>query len=176
MPGSAKNKKHVTTKTGWLKINVAWSKKSQFLLWHSDGTVRIWHKQHESKDPTFLVSTVQSGGGVMVRGMFSWHALDPLIPIEYEYQRIPKHCCLSCASLCGTVYTFSSKLKLHVTKHTSSQAESAGKNWQELQDAIESARRNASSTLNPCYETNVVLEAKRSPIQYKTVRVSKSGQ
>lgn len=36
------------------------------------------------------MSTVQSGGGVMVRGMFSWHALDPLIPIEYEYQRIPK--------------------------------------------------------------------------------------
>lgn len=78
---------------------------------------------------------------------------------------------------CGTVYTFSSKLKLHATEHTSSQAESAGKNWQELQDAIESARRNTSSTLlNPCYETNVVLEAKRSPIQYKTVRVSKSGQ
>ncbi len=50
--------------------NVAWSDESRFLLWHSDGRVRIWCK-HESMDLSFLVSTVQAaGGGVMVSGYF----------------------------------------------------------------------------------------------------------
>ncbi len=47
--------------------NVAWSDESLFLLRHSDGKVRIWRKEHESMDPSCLVSTVQAGGGgVMV--------------------------------------------------------------------------------------------------------------
>ncbi len=34
-------------------------------------------------DPSCLVSTVQAGGcGVMVCGIFSWHTLGPLVPIE----------------------------------------------------------------------------------------------
>jgi len=54
--------------------NVAWSDESRFLLQHSDGRVRIWHKEHENMDPSCLVSTVQAaGGGVMVWGIFSWH-------------------------------------------------------------------------------------------------------
>ncbi len=54
--------------------NVAWSDESWFLLQHSDGRVRIWRKEHESMDPSCLVSTVQAGGGgVMVWGVFSWH-------------------------------------------------------------------------------------------------------
>ncbi len=65
--------------------NVAWSDESQFLLRHSDGRVRIWHKEHESMDPSCLFSTVQAaGGGVMVWGIFSWHTLGPLIPIEHR--------------------------------------------------------------------------------------------
>ncbi len=48
--------------------NVAWSDESRFLLQHSDGAVRIWCKEHESMDPSCLVSTVQAGGGVMVWG------------------------------------------------------------------------------------------------------------
>ncbi len=37
-------------------------------------------------DPSCLVSTVQAGGGgVMVWGIFSWHTLGPLVPIEYIY-------------------------------------------------------------------------------------------
>ncbi len=44
--------------------NVAWSDESRFLLRHSDGRVRIWHKENESMDPSCLVSTVQAGGGV----------------------------------------------------------------------------------------------------------------
>ncbi len=62
--------------------NIAWSDKSRFLLRHSDGRVRIWRKEHESMDPSCLVSTVQAaGGGVMVWGIFSWHTLGPLVPI-----------------------------------------------------------------------------------------------
>ncbi len=65
--------------------NVAWSDESWFLLRYSDDCVRIWCKDHESMDLSFLVSTVQAGaaGGVMVRGggVYSWHAL---IPIEHR--------------------------------------------------------------------------------------------
>ncbi len=36
-------------------------------------------------DPSCLVSTVQAdGGGVMVWGIFSWHTLGPLVPIEHQ--------------------------------------------------------------------------------------------
>ncbi len=56
--------------------NVAWSDESRFLLQCSDGRVRIWCKEHESMDPSCLVSTVQAGGGgVMVWGIFSWHTV-----------------------------------------------------------------------------------------------------
>ncbi len=65
--------------------NVAWSDESRFLLQHSDGGVRVWHKEHESMDPSCLVSTVQTGGGgVMVRGIIPWHTLGPLVPIEHH--------------------------------------------------------------------------------------------
>ncbi len=62
--------------------NVAWSDESRFMQRQSDG--RIWRKVHESMEPSFLVSTVQAGGGgVMVWGIFSWHTLGPLVPIEH---------------------------------------------------------------------------------------------
>jgi len=64
--------------------NVAWSVESRFLLRHSDGSFRIWCKQNENMDPSCLVTTVQAGGGVMVRGMFSWHTLVPLVPIGHS--------------------------------------------------------------------------------------------
>ncbi len=65
--------------------NVAWSDESRFLLRHSYGRVRIWRKEHKSMDPSCLVSTVQAGdGGVMVWGIFSWHTLGPLVPIEHR--------------------------------------------------------------------------------------------
>ncbi len=36
-------------------------------------------------DPSCLVSTVQAGGGgVIVWGIFSWHTLGPLVPIEHR--------------------------------------------------------------------------------------------
>ncbi len=56
----------------WVSISAA----------HSDGRVRIWHKEHESMDPSCLVPTV--GNGVMIWGIFSWHTFSPLVPIEYH--------------------------------------------------------------------------------------------
>jgi len=42
-------------------------------------------KQNENMDPSYLVPTVQAGGGgVMVWGMFSWHTLRPLVPIGHR--------------------------------------------------------------------------------------------
>ncbi len=65
--------------------NVAWSDEFRFLLQHSDGWVWIWHKEHESVDLSWLVSTVQAGGGgVMVWGIYSWHTFVPLVPIEHR--------------------------------------------------------------------------------------------
>ncbi len=66
--------------------NVVWSDESRFLLRHSDGRVRIWRREHESMDPSCLVSTVQAGygGGVMVWGIFSWLTLGRLVPIEHR--------------------------------------------------------------------------------------------
>ncbi len=65
--------------------NIAWSDESQFLLQNSDGRIRIWCKEHESMDPSCLVWTVQAAGGcgVMVWGIFCWHTLGPLVPIEH---------------------------------------------------------------------------------------------
>ncbi len=64
--------------------------KKRFLVWWvsiSAATfrcrVRICRKEHESMDPSCLVSTVQVGG-VMVWGIFSWHTLGPLVPIEHR--------------------------------------------------------------------------------------------
>ncbi len=82
--------------------NVAWSDESRFLLRHSDGRVRIWHKEHESMDPSCLVSMVQAGGGgVMVWGIISWHTLGPLVPIEasFKHHSLPEYCCWTCPSL-----------------------------------------------------------------------------
>lgn len=45
--------------------NVSWS--DEFLLQYLAGRGRIWREQHESVDPSWLVSAVQTGaGGVMV--------------------------------------------------------------------------------------------------------------
>ncbi len=108
--------------------NIAWSDESRFLLQHSDGRVRICCKEHESMDPSCLVTMVQAGGGsLMVWGIFSWHTLGPLVPI--------KHCLNTTVYLSivadhvhpfmTTVYpssdATSSRIMHHVTKLRSSQ-------------------------------------------------------
>ncbi len=64
--------------------NVDRTDESRLLLRHSDDRVRIWCKEHESRDPSCLVSTVQAGGGVMVWGIYPWHTLGPLVLIEHR--------------------------------------------------------------------------------------------
>ncbi|XP_076372982.1 transposable element Tcb2 transposase [Tachypleus tridentatus] len=64
--------------------NVTWSDEFRFLLRHAYGIVRIWRKQHESIDPSYLLLMVQAGG-VIESGMFSWHTLNPLIPSEHHF-------------------------------------------------------------------------------------------
>ncbi len=80
---------------------VAWSDESRFLLRHSDGWARILNNmKHKRMDPSCLVSTIQAGGGggsVMVWGIFSWHTLGPLVPIEHCFMK--QHCCWPCPSL-----------------------------------------------------------------------------
>ncbi len=104
--------------------NVAWSDESRFLLRHSDGGVRIWHKEHESMDPSCLVSMVQAGGcGAMVWGIFSWHTSSPLVPTEHRLNlwvllltmSIPLW--LQCSHL---LMATSSRMMQHVTKLKSS--------------------------------------------------------
>uniref|UniRef100_A0A9J7X6Q2 Tc3 transposase DNA binding domain-containing protein n=1 Tax=Cyprinus carpio carpio TaxID=630221 RepID=A0A9J7X6Q2_CYPCA len=44
-----------------------------------------YNQEHESMGPSCLVSMVQAGSvGVMVWGIFSWHTLGPLVPIEHH--------------------------------------------------------------------------------------------
>ncbi len=80
--------------------NVAWSDESRFLLRHSDSRVRIWRKEHESMDPSCLVSMVQAaGGGVMVWGIFSWRTLLSTNWASFKSHSLPEYCCWPCPSL-----------------------------------------------------------------------------
>ncbi len=106
--------------------NGAWSDESRFLMRHSNGRVRIWCKEHESMDPSCLVSTVQPGGGVMVWGIFSWHTLGPPSTnwALFKLHSLPEYCCWPCPSLYDySVHIFwctSSRIMHHVTKIKSS--------------------------------------------------------
>lgn len=60
----------------WLKFsledrkNIAWFDESQFLLWHSDGRVRVWHR--------FMLPTAQgTGSEAIVWGKLSWSHWSP---------------------------------------------------------------------------------------------------
>ncbi len=108
--------------------NVAWSDESWFLLLHSDGRVRIWRKEHESMDPSCLVSTVQAaGGGVMVWGIFSWHTLGLLAPIEHSLNAtvylsiVADHVHPFITTVYPSSNGYFSRIMHHVTKLKSSQ-------------------------------------------------------
>ncbi len=109
--------------------NIAWSDESWFLLRHSDSWGRIWRKEHESMDPSCLVSTVQAGGGggVMVWGIFSWHTLGPLVPIEHCLNAtaylsiVADHFHPFITAVYHLLMATSSRIMHHVTKLKSSQ-------------------------------------------------------
>ncbi len=71
--------------------NVAWSDESRFMQRQSDG--RIWRKVHESMEPSFLVSTVQAGGGG-VGDIFLAH-FGPLSTnwALCKHHSLPEYCC-----------------------------------------------------------------------------------
>ncbi len=89
--------------------------------------VRIWRKEHESMDPSCLVSTVQAGGGVMVWGVFSWHTLGPLAPIQHCLNTtvylsiIADHVHPFMTTVYPSSDATSSRIMHHVTKLKSSQ-------------------------------------------------------
>uniref|UniRef100_A0AAY5F1C5 Transposase Tc1-like domain-containing protein n=1 Tax=Electrophorus electricus TaxID=8005 RepID=A0AAY5F1C5_ELEEL len=65
----------------WKKV--VWSDESQFQLHHHNGRARVWRKQHEAMDPSFMVKNVEMDEGcVKIWGMLSWHALGSLIPVD----------------------------------------------------------------------------------------------
>ncbi len=109
--------------------NFAWSDESRFQLRHSDGRVRIWRKEHESMDPSCLVSTVQAGGGdgVMVWLIFSWHTLGLLVPIEHCLNTtvylsiVADHVHPFMTTVYPSYDATSSRIMHHVTKLKSSQ-------------------------------------------------------
>ncbi len=86
--------------------NVAWSYESRFLLQHSDGRVRIRRKEHESMDPSCLVSMVQApGGGGGVGDIFLTN-FGPLSTNWASFKRhsLPEYCCWPCHPFMTTVY------------------------------------------------------------------------
>ncbi len=109
--------------------NVAWSDESRFLLQHSDCRVRIWRKEHESMDPSCLVSMFQAGvGGVIVWwGIVSWHTLGPLVPIDHRLNAtdylsiVADHVHLFMTTVYTSSDATSSRIMHHVTKLKSSQ-------------------------------------------------------
>lgn len=71
-----------------------------FLLWFSEGRVKIWHKQHERMDPSSPVSTVQGGGVIFLASeIFSWLTFEFLSSDwVFKHHSQPKYCCWPCPS------------------------------------------------------------------------------
>ncbi len=78
-------------------------------------------------DPSCLVSMVQAGGGVMVWGIFSWHTLSPLVPIEHRLNAtaylsiVADHVHPFMTTVYSSSYATFSRIIHHVTKLKSSQ-------------------------------------------------------
>ncbi len=78
-------------------------------------------------DPSCLVSTVQTGGGVMVWGILFWHTLGPLVPIEHRLNAtaylsiVADHVHPFMTTVCQSSDATSSRIMHHVTKLKSSQ-------------------------------------------------------
>ncbi len=77
--------------------NVAWFDESRFLLRHSDGRVRIWLKEHESMDPSCLVSTVQWCNGVGDIFLANFGHLSTNWA-SFKRHSLPEYCCWPCPS------------------------------------------------------------------------------
>ncbi len=74
-------------------------------------------------DPPCLVSMVQAGGGgIMVSGIFYWHALGPLVPIEHRLNAtaylsiVADHVHTFMTAVYASSDATSSRIMHHVTK------------------------------------------------------------
>lgn len=56
------------------------------------GRLIIWRKQHEIRDPFFIVSVFQAAGGVMISGMIFRQALGTNCT-SFKHHSLPKLCC-----------------------------------------------------------------------------------
>lgn len=62
---------------------VLWTDESKFMLFGSDGIVRVWRKPGEQMNPLCLRKTVKHGGGcIMVWGSMAWNGVGNLDFIE----------------------------------------------------------------------------------------------
>ncbi|GBM24318.1 Transposable element Tc1 transposase [Araneus ventricosus] len=62
---------------------VAWTVKSQFLIHHVDGRVRVRPLPGEQLLPSNTAGHTQAGGGrIMLWGTFSWASLGPVVVVE----------------------------------------------------------------------------------------------
>ncbi|GBM59646.1 Transposable element Tcb2 transposase [Araneus ventricosus] len=62
---------------------VAWSDEPRFLIHHVDARVRVRRLPGKQLLPSCTVGHTQAGGGgIMLRGMFSWTSLEPVVVVE----------------------------------------------------------------------------------------------
>ncbi len=103
-------------------------------------------------DPSCLVSTVQAAGagGVMVWGIFSWHTLGPLVPIERclnatVYLSIVADHVHPLWLQCTIFWCTSSRIMHHVTKLKSSQTGFLNMTMSSLYSNVSTVTRSQSS-------------------------------
>jgi hypothetical protein len=93
-----KERRHWTV-DNWKRV--IWSDESCYTMWRSNGRVWVWRMPGEQYLSACLVPTVKfGGGGIRVRGCFTWNGLGPLVILHGNlntegYKDILAHCVLS---------------------------------------------------------------------------------
>ncbi len=103
-------------------------------------------------NPSCLVSTVQAGGGgVIVRGIFSWHTLSPLVPIEHRLNTtanlsiVAHHVHPFMITVYPSSDATSSRIMHHVTKLKSSQTGFLNMKWVHFTQMASTVTRSQSN-------------------------------
>ncbi len=103
-------------------------------------------------DPYCLVSTVQAGGGgVIVRGIFYWHTLSPLVPIEHRLNTtaylsiVVDHVHPFMTAVYPSSEATSSRIMHHVTKLKSSQIGFLNMKWVHFTQMASTVTRSQSN-------------------------------
>ncbi len=102
-------------------------------------------------DPSCFVSTVQAGDGVMVRGVFSWHTLGPLVLTEHRLNAtaylsiVADHVHPFMTTVHPSSDATSSRIMHHVTKLKSSQIGFLNMKWVHFTQMASTVTRSPSS-------------------------------